>query len=362
MITRRPLGIGIVGTAWITRAHAHALRTINHVAPLSREIRLVSIYGRRPEAGQQFQDEFGFARTTTDWQELIDDPEVDVIANLGTNLLHEPVSLAALKAGKPVLCEKPLAMTGDSARGMYEAAQSAGVPTACGFSYRFVPAIRLFHDLLESGRLGDVRHFRGLFLQDGVRRPTGAETSGSGSVLDFSHIIDMLRHLAGEPLSLSATTSYFGGDSDDCYAAFLDLPQAGTATLEASRCATGWKARQRFEVSGTEGAAWWDMEDLNRLHVMLRSDDKASLGGFRDVLVANPEHPFVPPWWPAGAALSWEHTFVFQWRAFLAEVLGEGNDPGLATFFDGLRTAELADAIYESDRTGARVELLSATA
>jgi threonine dehydrogenase-like Zn-dependent dehydrogenase len=231
MINRRPLGIGIVGTAWITRAHAHALRTINHTAPLSQQIRLVSIYGRRPEAAQQFQHEFGFARATTDWQELVDDPEVDVIANLGTNLLHEPVSLAALQAGKPVLCEKPLAMTGDSARGMYEAAQTAGVPTACGFSYRFVPAIRLFHDLLESGRLGAVRHFRGLFLQDGVRRPTGAETSGSGSVLDFSHILDMLRHLAGEPLALSAMTSHFGGDGDDCYAAFLDLPQAGTATL-----------------------------------------------------------------------------------------------------------------------------------
>jgi predicted dehydrogenase len=355
--SRGHIGIGVVGTAWITRAHAHALHTINHTGLLTHEVRLVNLYGRRSQAAEQMAAELGFSRWTTDWEQLIADPEVDVIANLATNVLHEPISVAALSAGKPVLCEKPLAPSGEAAARMFDAAKSSGLPTACGFSYRFVPAVHLLHQLVSSGRLGEVRHFRGLFLQDGVRRPEGAQTSGSGSVLDFSHILDMLRHLTGEPRSITAMTAHFGGDSDDCYAAFLQLAGLGTATLEASRHATGWKARQRFEVNGSEGSAWWDMEDLNRLHVMLREDEHDSLGGYRDILVAQPEHPLMPDWWPAGAAISWQDAFVHQWRAFLAEVLGQDRDPVLATFHDGLRAAELADAVYESDRTQARVAL-----
>jgi predicted dehydrogenase len=357
MSSRGYIGVGIAGTAWITRTHAHALQTINQIAPLPREVRLVNVYGRREEAARRTQEAFGIMRATTRWQDLAEDPEVDVIANLTTNILHEPVSVAALNAGKPVLCEKPLAISAGSAARMQAAAKTAALPTACGFSYRFLPAIRLFHDLVHSGQLGNIRHFRGLYLQDGVRRPESAETSGSGSVLDFSHLLDMLRHLAGEPRSVTAITSSFGGDGDDCFAALFHMGGAGTATLEASRFATGWKARQRYEVSGTEGAAWWDMEDMNRLHVMFRKDGQESLGGFRDVLVTEPEHPFMKPWWPPGCSLGWEHAFVHQWRAFLAEVIGEKRDPLLADFADGLRAAEIADAIYLSNRTRMQADL-----
>ena len=361
MVARRPsLGIGVVGTAWITRAHAHALHTVNHIAPLSHEIRLVTMYGRRQEAAQRLATDFGFRRWTTNWETLVEDPEVDVVANLATNVLHEPVSLSAIRAGKPVLCEKPLAPSGEAARRMVDAVEERGTPNACGFSYRFAPAVRLFHELMASGRLGALRHFRGLFLQDGVRRPEGSESTGSGSVLDFSHLLDMLHHLAGEPRSVTAMTSRFGGKSDDSYAAFFQLDGPSTATLEASRCATGWKARQRIEVNGDEGSAWWDMEDTNRLHIMLRDDERSGLGGYRDVLVTQPEHPFMAQWWPPGHGLGWEHSFVHQWRAFLAEVLGAQRDPLLASFYDGLRAAALADAIYESDRNHARVDLVPA--
>jgi predicted dehydrogenase len=357
MSNRPTIGIGVVGTAWITRAHAHALHAINRIAPLTHEIRLVNIYGRRPEAGRQFQDDFGFLRSTTDWESLIADPEVDVIANLGTNSLHEPVSIAALEAGKPVLCEKPLATDGAAARRMLDVATRAQVANACGFSYRFVPAMALFHQLVSSGRLGDIHHFRGLFLQDGVRRPQGAQTSGSGCVLDFAHILDMLRHLTGEPRSVTAMTSHLGGDGDDCFAAIAHLGGPGLATLEGSRFATGWKMRQRIEVSGSLGGAWWDIEDMNRLHVSLKEDDDSGLGGFRDILVTEPGHPFLQYWWPPGATLGWEHVFVHQWRTFLTEVLTGERSPLLATFHDGARAAELADAIYASDRSGHRVEL-----
>jgi predicted dehydrogenase len=358
-MTRPIIGVGVVGTAWITRAHAHALRTINHIAPLSHEIRLVNVYGRRAEAAERLRDDFGFTRSTTDWESLVADPEVDVIANLATNVLHEPVSVAALEAGKPVLCEKPLATDSAAARRMLDAAVRGEVPNACGFSYRFIPAMALFHDLVSSGRLGDIHHFRGLFLQDGVRRPEGAETSGSGSVLDFCHILDMLRHLSGEPRAVTAMTANFGGDGDDFFGAVVKLDGQGLGTLEGSRYATGWKMRQRIEVSGSEGGAWWDMEDMNRLHVSFTSDAASGLGGFRDVLVTEPDHPFMNYWWPPGATLGWEHTFMHQWRVFLSEVLGGERSPLLARFLDGVRAAELAEAIYASNDTGRQVDLVA---
>jgi predicted dehydrogenase len=352
-----PIGIGVVGSAWITRVHAQALTKLNSLAPLPRQIRLASVYGRREGTVSALAGELGFARWTTSWEELVADPSVDVVANVATNALHEPVSLAAIAAGKPVLCEKPLAPDGAAAARMFDAAQRAAIPNACGFSYRFVPAVMLLKNMVTDGRLGDVRHFRGLFLQDGIRRP---DASGdSGSVLDFSHLLDMTRHLAGEPRSVSALTSSFVSAADDCFAAAFELEGSGIATLEASRCATGWKARQWIEVNGSEGSAWWDLEDIDRLHVSLRDGNEPALTGFTDVHVTDPRHPLVPAWWPAGLGLGWEHSFVHQWHAFLTEVLGRDKSSHLATFFDGVRAAQLADAIYQSDRDQARVSLVS---
>jgi predicted dehydrogenase len=352
-----PIGVGVVGSAWITRVHAQALTKLNSLAPLSREIRLTSIYGRREGTVSALAGDLGFRHWSTSWEELVADPTVDVVANLATNALHEPVSLAAIAAGKPVLCEKPLAPDSAAAARMFGAAQRAAIPTACGFSYRFVPAVMLLKNLVANGQLGDLRHFRGLFLQDGIRRPDGS--GDSGSVLDFSHLLDMMRHMVGEPLSVSALTSSFMSAADDCYAAVFELQGSGTATLEASRCATGWKARQRIEVNGSDGSAWWDLEDIDRLHVSLRDADQPTVTGYTDIHVTEAHHPLVPAWWPAGLGLGWEHSFIHEWRAFLAEVVGGNKDAHLATFYDGLRAAQLADAIYESDRDEARVHLVS---
>jgi predicted dehydrogenase len=143
----------------------------------------------------------------------------------------------------------------------------------------------------------------------------------------------------------------------------LELPDGGSAVLEASRCATGWKGRHRIEVEGTEGSAWWDMEDLNRLHVLFLADQREGVGGFRDVLVTETTHPFLASWWPAGHILGWEHTFAHQWRAFLASVLdAEEADPLQASFADGARAVELGDAVLRSAEEGRRVELAPAGA
>jgi predicted dehydrogenase len=355
----REIRVGLVGTGWIVRAHAHALHTIGHLAPLPARIRLVSIYGRREESVAAAAAELGFERWTTDWRALVEDPGIDVVANAGPNALHAPVSLAALAAGKHVLCEKPLAATAEEARAMEAAAARAGVRAACGFNYRFVPAVRLLHGLLHGGRLGTIRHYRGSYLQDWLSaNPDWPSHGGGSAVADYSHLADMLRHLAGEPRSMVADVASFLSPTDDAFQAVLRLPGGGTAVLDASRCATGWKGRHRIEIEGTEGSAWWDMEDLNRLHVLFLSDQEQGAGGFRDVLVTEATHPFLAPWWPAGHIIGWEHTFAHQWRAFLAGVLDPGAaDPLQASFADGARAAELGEAIQRAAREGRRVAL-----
>jgi predicted dehydrogenase len=182
-------------------------------------------------------------------------------------------------------------------------------------------------------------------------------------VLDYVHLVDMLRFLAGEPEALSAQTSAFVSPTEDQFAAVLDLADGATATLEASRCALGWKGRHRVELNGSAGSLWWDMEDPNRLHVFLLEDEREGLGGFRDVIVTNPDHPFLDRWWPPGHVLGWEHAMVNQWRDFLEAVVEERPvSARQASFADGHRAAVLCEAILASARDGKRVELAQAAA
>ena len=361
---RDALGVGFHGYGWISRAHAHALHTLNHLAPLAKEIRLVSIAGRRSEPLEAAARELGFERWTTSWEELLDDPEVDVVANLTAVQGHAEPTIAAVRRGKPVFCEKPLGASAGEALAMLEAAESAGVTTATGFNYRYVPAVALAKELLTTGRLGELRHYRALYLQDyqtagGQPRSSG----GAGAVLDYSHLVDMLRFLVGEPESVAGMISRLVSDVDDAFVALFELAGGLIAALEASRVATGWKGHHRFELNGSDGSIWWDMEDPNRLHVFFTEDEREALGGFRDVLVTQPEHPFLAEWWPPGHVLGWEHSFVHEWRDFLEAVLEERAVPERqASFEDGYRAAVLCEAIHTSAREGKRVEIAAARA
>jgi predicted dehydrogenase len=363
MASNRQITIGVIGSGWIVRPHVHALHTLNHLNPLPARVRLKWIYGRRPEKMAALAHELEIERSTTDWLEIIEDPEVDVVANAGAHPLHAPVSIAAIEAGKHILCEKPLAVATSDAVVMADAAARSGVLHACGFNYRFVPAIRLAHQLLAEGRLGAIRHYRGLYLQDWLsNNPDFPGVVGGSAVRDFAHLFDMVRHFAGEPLSLIGTAQSILTDADDTFLAGLQLRDGATASLEASSCATGWKARHRIEINGTEGSLWWDMEDFNKLHVMFTKDQQEGVGGFREVLMTEKAHPFLAEWWEAGHTIGWESTFVHEWRAFLQSVLaGEYVDPLQATFHDGLRANELGDAVLESARTGQRVDLRPTT-
>ncbi len=360
MSARRELVVGVIGSGWIVRAHLHALHTLNHLGPLPARVRVKWIYGRRPERMEALAAELDVERFTTDWRQIVEDPEVDVVANAGADPLHGPVSLAAIAAGKHVLCEKPLAATTEEARELERAAAQAaqsGVLSACGFNYRYVPALRIVKQLLDDGRLGEVRHYRGLYLQDWLSNNPDWPGTLSSTTRHYAHLFDMLRHLVGEPASVVGTAQSILTTEDDAFIGAYELPGGASASLEGSSCATGWKGRHRVEVNGTEGSVWWDMEEFNKLHVMFAADQRDGLGGFRDVLVTEPEHPFMKDWFEAGSVIGWQSTFVHEWRAFLHAVLAGEPDPLQATFHDGVRANELGDALLESARTGRRVAL-----
>jgi len=361
------IGIGILGAGWITRAHGHALHTIGHVAPLARPIRLTALAARRRDEGEAMARDLGVERFTTDWADVVNDPRVDVVANLLGASAHREATEAALALGKPVLCEKPLGKDRFEARSMLAAAERAGVPAACGFNYRYVPAMRLARELIESGRLGETVQFRAVYIQDhAAGRTPSRRPNGSRAVTDYAHIVDFLRYLGCEAEAVQATSAKLtegGPDVEDAYVAAIDLRGGGIASLEATRVAWGWKGRQVVEWNGTDGSLWWDMEDLNRLHVFYASDQADRTAGFRDVLVTQPDHPFLDMWWPPGHTIGWEHSFAHEWRDFLSAVIEQRPlSPEQASFEDGYQAAVLCDAIIASAAEGRRVRIDEMTA
>lgn len=357
-----PLGIGILGAGWITRAHGFAIRTLPFVAPLGRPVEIAMLAARDRDRAEAVGRGLGVDRIATDWRDVVEDPSVHVVANLMGVTAHREATEAALALGKPVLCEKPLGVDRLEARAMASAATAAGVQAVCGFNYRFIPAMRLAREIVGSGALGRIVQFRAVYIQDYAAGSTPLRPhNGSRAVTDYAHIVDFLRYLGCEAEAVQATTAKLteaGPDVEDAYVAAVDLRGGGIASLEASRVARGWKGRQVVEINGTEGSVWWDMEDLNRLHVFYAADEAGGSGGFRDVLVTQPDHPFLAQWWPPGHTLGWEQSFIHEWQAFLSAIIEDRPVPAhQATFDDGFQAAVLCDAILASASQGRRVSI-----
>ena len=359
-----PIRIGLLGAGWITRAHGHALHTLNHVNPIGRPIQLAALAARNPERGGAMARDLGIERFTTDWREVVDDPDIDVVAVLLGETAHREATEAALALGKPVLCEKPLGRDRFEAAAMVEAARRAGVHAAVGFNYRYMPAMRLAREIVDSGRLGRCLQFRAVYLQDHAAGTVPSRKPNvSRAITDYCHIIDFMRYLGNEAEAVQAaaaklTAADIGVDLEDAYVAAVELRGGGIASLEASRVAWGWKGRQGIEFNGTEGSLWWDMEDLNRLHVFYAADEADGTGGFRDVLVSQPEHPFMDMWWPPGHTVGWEHSFAHEWRDFLTAVIEDRPLPvEQASFEDGYQAALMCDAVITAATEKRRVTL-----
>ena len=368
------LGVGMVGYAFMGRAHSLAWNTVDRVFDVPLRPRLAAVCGRDKAAAQAVADRFGWAAAETDWRALIDRDDVDLIDISAPGDLHAPIAIAALEAGKHVLCEKPLANTLAEAEAMKAAADAAypgGARAMVGFNYRRVPALALARRLVDEGRIGPLRHFRAVYLQDWLADADApmtwrmrAERAGSGALGDLgAHIVDLARYLTGDELAgVCALSETFvrerpladgpGSDTvtvDDAVVFTGRLASGALASFEVTRYATGRKNGLRVELNGSAGSLAFDLERLNELEFFDASGDGAD-NGFRRILVTEGSHPYLSGWWPPGHTLGWEHTFTHQARDLLTAI-ADGTQP-LPSFSDGLAVQRVLDAVARSAASG----------
>ncbi|WP_408630788.1 Gfo/Idh/MocA family protein [Micromonospora coxensis] len=388
----------MVGYAFMGAAHSQAWRTVNRVYDLPARARMALICGRDAAKVADAADRLGWEAYTTDWRELIARDDIDVVDVCTPGDSHAEIALAALAAGKHVLCEKPLANTVAEAREMAAAAataRAAGVRSMCGFNYRRVPAVTMMRQLVADGRLGVIRHVRATYLQDWIVDPQfplvwrlQRDRAGSGALGDIgAHIIDLTQFVTGRRITgVSAVTETFvkerplpAGSSglaatvngagaadghgavdghgpatgtvtvDDAAVFVARLDGGALATYEASRFATGRKNALRVEINGSLGTVVFDLERLNELE-FYDATRPAAEQGFTRILVTEGEHPYMSAWWPPGHIIGYEHSFTHQMRDFI-EAVATGADPA-PSFADALQVQLVLDAVTRSADLG----------
>lgn len=366
------LGIGLLGHGFMGKAHTYAYQRIPVIQDSAKAVPyLRAICGTGRSDIRKVAKLYGYESYCTDWHALISDDRVQVLDNCAPNFLHEKPCIEAMKAGKHVVCEKPLGMTAQEAKGMWDVARSSSVKHMCGFNYRFVPAIRFARDLLKEGAIGSIHHFRAQYLQEWGMNPKLPKSwrmdkakAGSGAIGDLgSHIIDLGRFLVGEPQAVSAATTTFiserptskGGiarvDVDDAFEATIRFDNGAIGALAASRFCAGRKNYLTLEINGSKGSLRFNLEELNVLELYQTSCSPPLTQGFRRILVTEAGHPYGSLWWPEGHVLGWEHAHVHELYYFLdAIVSGKEVAPFGATFEDGYRCAVVCDSIAESAR------------
>jgi len=373
------LGVGMIGYSFMGRAHSNGWRNARSFFTPPALPRLTVLAGRNAEAATQTARQFGWQSVETDWRAVLEREDVDIVDICTPGDSHVEIAVAALEAGKHVLCEKPLANSVEEAERMVAAAEQAeakGIRSMVGFTYRRVPAIAFAKSLVEDGRVGEIRHVRAQYLQDWLVDASSPlswrlqkERAGSGALGDIgAHIIDLVQFITGEQLTgVSALTETFvrqrpvgdvadglrasgagsaemGDVTVDDAAVFLSRLTGGAlATFEATRFATGRKNAIRLEINGSEGSLAFDFEDMNVLQVHSGSGPEA---GFTRVVVTEPEHPYVAGWWPAGHMLGYEHGFTHQAVDFLTDV-AQGRSPH-PSFRDGLGVQRVLEAVERS--------------
>ncbi|MGZ4292341.1 MAG: Gfo/Idh/MocA family protein [Gaiellaceae bacterium] len=355
------IGVGMLGYAFMGKAHTNAYKTLTYMAwPPPLMPKLVSVAGRNAEAVEAAAARFGYGSWTTDWHEVVANPEVALFDNGGPNSLHAEPTIAAARNGKHVLCEKPLGRTAEESFEIWQEVAATGVKHMCAFNYRFVPAVRMAREMIDAGELGEIRHFRGRYLQDWGDDPTldtwrfHSDEAGSGALGDLgAHVVDLARFLAGEVSTVSAVARTFipGRQVDDAIEAAVQFDKGAVGTIEATRLAFGHRNGLQFEINGSKASIAFDLERLNELEIYRAGADR----GFTTVKVSDPDMPFWSWWWPPGHMIGWGHTFVHEIAHLLAAIAEDGEiAPYGATFEDGYRAAEVCDAILRSSESGER--------
>jgi predicted dehydrogenase len=389
---KRTLAVGLIGYKFMGKTHSNAWRQAPHFFDLPAGVRMKTICGRNRAAVKKAAAKLDWENAETDWRCIIADPKIDIVDICTPNESHCEIAVAAAKAGKAILCEKPLARNVDEAVKMAQAVKKARVVNMICHNYRRVPAIALAKQMIQRGEIGDgIFHFRARYAQDWIVDPNfplvwrlQSDPAGSGALGDiFSHIVDLARFLVGEFKEVCATMETFverrpnpaaigrvGAlrrpdaaarrpyqarvDVDDAVTMIGRFKNGALASLEATRFAPGRKNSLTLEINGSVGSLFFDLEEMNRLRFFSRRDPQQQQG-FRDILVTEPAHPYIASWWPPGHIIGWEHTFVHTIVDFVKAVVSRKSPR--PTFSDGLRNQYVLDAVKESVRINKWIRL-----
>ena len=370
------LGVGMIGYSFMGAVHSHAWRTVGRVFDLGVDVDMRVICGRNEEAVTAAAAKYGWQSAETDWRAVIARDDIDIIDVCTPGSSHEEIAVAALNAGKHVICEKPLANTVAEAERMAAAAQAASGKSMVAFNYRRVPALAYARELVRPGRLGRIFHVRAVYLQDWIIDPEFPlvwrlvkEEAGSGALGDLgAHIVDAAqfvtgsqitnvsgelrtfideRPLVGETHLLEATKSAERGKVtvDDAALFLANFDNGAVGTFEATRFASGRKNGMAIEVNGEKASLRFEFESMNELWVHDHTVDGKD-AGFRRVMVTESDHPYVEGWWPPGHVLGYDHTFTHEFRDFVLDIVNDrAPEP---SFADGLYVQRVLDAVERS--------------
>lgn len=363
----KPLKVAMIGYGFMGKAHSQAWRNVTRFFEVDQEIQLATICGRHQAAVQKVQEKEGWQKFETDWQNVIQDPEIDVVDICTSGDSHAEIAIAALKAGKHVLCEKPLANSLTEAEEMVAAAKSAKGKSMVGFNYRLVPAISFAQELVAQGKIGKIFHIRARYLQDWIVNPDfplvwrlQKNLAGSGALGDIaSHIVDMTQFVTGQKIiGVSGLTHTFikerplenSSDKgvvtvDDAAVFFAKTDQAALASFEATRFANGSRNDFGFEIYGEKGSIKFNFEEMSYLQFSDNTQSKTETG-FKKILVTEPEHPYAKNWWPPGHHIGYGETFTHEIYDFVKAI--QSNTTPRPSFEEGLQVQRVLAAVEQS--------------
>ena len=369
----KQLRIGMIGYGFMGRAHSNGYNRVKDFFDLEYLPVLQAVAARDADKAKAFADRWGYKRVETDWRKLVAAEDIDAVDICTPNNLHAEIAIEAAKHGKAILCEKPLSMDAAEGERMCEAVEKAGVPNIVWYNYRRIPAVTFAKQIIDSGALGRVFHYRAEFLQDwtiNADLPQGgaalwrldAAAAGSGVTGDLlAHCIDTALWLNGGMSDVTAMTETFVKERmhqltgkvekveiDDACSFLCHFKNGSLGLFESTRYARGHKALYTFEINGENMSLKWDLHDLHRLQVF-DYKDAGPMRGWNSIHVTDSDHPYMDKWWVPGLAIGYEHSFVHQVADFLeAYAKKQSAHP---TFRDALETQKVCDAVLSSAKS-----------
>jgi predicted dehydrogenase len=382
----KTVNVAIIGVGFMGKAHSNAWGQAPKFFHLGLKPVMKVACDPDNNCAHDFADNWGWQECETDWRKVVERPDIDVIDIVTPTFLHQEIAIAAAKNGKHIFCEKPITLSYAAAKEMYEAAEKAGVVHYLNHNYRRTPAIAFAKQLIEQGKIGQIFHWRGTYLQDWITDPNFPLTwhlqkkfAGAGPHYDLnSHSVDLARFLVGDVAAVNAMMKTFvterplpGKDAgtfkagsaaldkgtvtvDDAAFMLAEFENGALGSFEASRFASGRKNYNYFEIYGSKGSLTFNFERMNELEY-LNLADPVDEQGFRTILVTNSTHPYVGAWWPPGHIIGYEHAFVHAVVDFLNAI--EKGTKVTPNFYDGMKAMQILEAAIQSSTTGCKVNV-----